>query len=157
MKRSLWIGCFILLIAGGALSATPYVRSWFHERLPFLGINGPQKQEQNPSAVDARVSIPLVNIDLPRSGEPSILQSQNSTGGSEGEVRLAQALLPVPQPGTGPLGSLREARSPEGVTLPKFAPPIPGGPIARLAQSGGLAPYLEKVLRFRQHHLPAGY
>ena len=138
MKRSLWIGCFILLIAGGALSATPYVRSWFHERLPFLGINGPQNQEQNPSAVDATVSIPLVNIDLPRSGEASILESQNSTGGSEGEVRLAQALLPVPQPGTGPLGSLREARSPEGVTLPNIAPQIPSGPIARLAQSGGI-------------------
>ena len=89
MKRSLWISCFILLIVGGVLSATPNVRSWFHERLPFLGINGPQIQEQNP-VVDAKDSIPLVNIDLPRSGEPSILQSQNSTGGYEGEVRLAK-------------------------------------------------------------------
>jgi multidrug efflux pump subunit AcrA (membrane-fusion protein) len=125
MKRSLWISCFILLIVGGVLSATPNVRSWFHERLPFLGINGPRIQEQNTLAVDAKDSIPLVNIDMPRSDESPIIQSPNSAIGSYGEVQLAQALLPTAQSGSRPLGSLPSARPPEG-------------PKTRLTQSGGI-------------------
>jgi multidrug efflux pump subunit AcrA (membrane-fusion protein) len=138
MKRSLWISCFILLIVGGVLSATPNVRSWIHERLPFLGINGPQIQEQNALAVDAKDSIPLVNIDMPRSDESPIIQSQNSAIGSYSEVQLAQALLPTAQSGSRPLGSLPSARPPEGSQLPNFAPQIPSGPATRLTQSGGI-------------------
>ena len=137
MKRSLWISCFILLIVGGVLSATPNVRSWFHERLPFLGINGPQIQEQNP-VVDAKDSIPLVNIDMPRSDESPVIQYQNSAIGSYNEVQLAQALLPAPQSGTGTKGSLPTTRSPEGSQLPNFAPQIPNGPTTRVSQSGGI-------------------
>jgi multidrug efflux pump subunit AcrA (membrane-fusion protein) len=137
MKRSLWIGCVILLIVGGALSATPIVRSWFHERLPFLGINGVQIQEQPQSAMDAKDSLPLVNIDMPRGVEVPLIQSPISSSGFESKVQHAQAILPAPQQGTATLGSLPAARSQEAVQFPNGYP-VPSGPTARLAQSGGI-------------------
>lgn len=140
MKRSLWIGSVVLLTMVGAFSATPGVRSWFHERFPQLGINGPQQAQSQPPELEGH-ALPLVNIDLPKGDVGSLSPTQPSPIGFDGEVRLAQAIQPAPPQdyrlrGATPAASTQFG-SQESVQRPIYPSGL-SGPVARLAQSGGI-------------------
>lgn len=132
--KKVWTGCALFVAVGGALCAVPSVRDWFHDQLPWLGINGSVGTaidtttvpyvDAVPSGNSARIMASYASHSNYENGVERSLPSESTLVGSGDKqdnapmplVRLAQATLPIQNPSLplGPsttLGAPRVAQS----------------------------------------------